>query len=108
MFAPGTLVICSLPRSGASAEIAVPSAAIRRDEDGGRYVAVLAPVLDATAGAARYRVEWRKVQVGRGDGFQNLILAGLEVGDRIALRPAAMQSFVQAHGAQATLRIVQA
>jgi hypothetical protein len=109
-FAPGTPVVCSLPRPGAGTEIAIPNAAIRRGEDGNRYVAVLTPAADTAAdiSADLCRIAWRKVQVGRGDGFQNVITAGLEVGDRIALRPAAMQNFIQTHGAQATLRVEQA
>jgi hypothetical protein len=107
-FAPGTPVVCSLPTQGVAAGIAIPSDAIRRDGDGSRYVAVLTPIIDTNTDDIRCRVEWRRVQVGRGDGFQNLILAGLEIGERIALRPAIMQEFLQTHGKQATLRIVQA
>jgi multidrug efflux pump subunit AcrA (membrane-fusion protein) len=109
-FAPGTPVLCSLSQPGQRTKIAIPSAAIRRDDNGLRYVAVLTPVAEAMPdiNANLCRIEWRKVEVGRGDGFQNLILSGLAVGDRIALRPEAMQSFTLTHGAQATLRVEQA
>jgi hypothetical protein len=109
-FAPGTPVLCSLSQPGQRTKIAIPSAAIRRDANGLRYVAVLAPVAGAMldVNADLCRIEWRKVEVGRGDGFQNLILSGLEIGDRIALRPDAMQNFTLTHGAQATLRVEQA
>lgn len=109
-FAPGTPVVCSLVQPGQRTEITIPSAAIRRDDEGNQYVAVLAPVGESAEdfGASLCRVEWRRVQVGRGDGFQNLILSGLAVGDRIALRPEAIQNFVLTHGEQATIRVEQA
>jgi hypothetical protein len=109
-WAPGTTVMCSLAQPGGAEMIAVPSVAIRREAKGLSYVAVLAPVIDAQSdtNADLCRIEWRKVKVGRGDGFQNPILAGLEVGDRIALRPDIVHNFTLAHGQQATLQVEQA
>jgi hypothetical protein len=108
VFEPDTPVVCSLskPTTG-RAQIVVPAAAIRRGADNQALVAVFARAPGATPGDA-CRVEWRKVQLGSGDGFQNVILSGLEAGDRIALRPDTIYNFTLAHGPQATLRVEQA
>lgn len=109
-FVPDTPVVCSLAQPGQGTAIAIPSAAIRRNEDGKQYVAVLTPASDvATDGLAGLcRIEWREVKVGRNYGLQNLILSGLQAGERIALRPEAMETFLLTHGASATLRVEQA
>lgn len=112
LFEPGTPVICSVaePSTKNRNVLVIPTEAIRSDQEGNRYVAVLAPVQAGgqDVNADLCRVDWRKIELGRGDEIQHIVLSGLEQGERIALRPDSMQDFVIAHGAQATLRVEQA
>ena len=112
-FSAGMGVLFSLSKPGKSVMIRVPSASIRRDENGKNLVAVLSPVPDSTTDTATAQpasachVEWREVRVGTGDGFNNQILAGLQPGERIALRPDTLYDFTLAYGTQATVRVEQ-
>ena len=108
-FAPGMPVFFSVAKPSRKTALRIPTAAVRRDESGKTYVAVLAPL--APGRPQRFgdqcRVEWREVFLAPGDGKYNRVKFGLEVGERVALRPAELYSFTLAYGEQATVRVEQ-
>lgn len=109
-FAPGMPVFFSVSKpSTRQPGLRIPTAAVRRGEGGKTYVAVLSPLMDGKQlrPGGQCRVEWREVFLAPGDGEYNRVKFGLEVGERVALRPAELYSFTLAYGEQATVRVEQ-
>ncbi len=111
-FQSGLKVTCSIPRPGTREALSVPSTALWRDESGKNLVAVLSPLVHAVPSATDilaptdlYRVEWRAVTTGLGDGVAREIDGGLQPGERIALRAEPLRQLTQTHGPDAVVKL---
>jgi hypothetical protein len=108
-FAPGMKVFFSIAQQSKQTAIRIPTAAVRRGENGKTFVAVLAPVENAAQDrlANECRVEWREVLLAPGDGISNRVKMGLREGERLALRPGTLYDYTLAFGPQATVSVEQ-
>lgn len=108
-FAPGMKVFFSVAQQSKQTAIRIPTAAVRRGENGKTFVAVLAPVHNVSQDrlANECRVEWREVLLAPGDGISNRVKTGLKEGERLALRPDVLYDYTVAFGPQATVSVEQ-
>jgi hypothetical protein len=108
-FAPGMKVFFSIAQQSKQTAIRIPTAAVRRGENGKTFVAVLAPINNAGQDrlANECRVEWREVLLAPGDGISNQVKMGLKEGERLALRPNVLYDYTAAFGPQATVSVEQ-
>jgi hypothetical protein len=104
-FRPGMALLCSVDKPGSRRSISIPNAAVLREGKDQAVVAVLAPATEGSMNDGAHRIEWRPVTLGESDGVQQEIAGGLRGGERIALQPLALRSFVNSNGAQATVRL---
>jgi multidrug resistance efflux pump len=108
-FAPGMEVFFSIAQQSRQTALRIPTAAVRRGENGKTFVAVLAPIQSMSQDrlANECRVEWREVFLAPGDGISNQVKTGLKEGERLALRPNLLYDYTLAFGPQATVSVEQ-
>ena len=108
-FAPGMPVFFSVAKPGKTTTIRIPTAAVRRGENGKTFVAVLAPVAGGAPDrpASQCRVEGREVHLAPGENDYNRVKSGLKEGERLALTPGTLYDFTLAYGADAIVRVEQ-
>ena len=108
----GLPIACAVTRPGTQLALTIPTAAIQSEANGESFVAVLNPVASLAEGSPAggaspelYRIEWREVKLGKGDGTVREVESGLLPGDRISLRPADLHAITRAQGPDATVRL---